>query len=78
MSFLGKDIGAQVHVIGKGRNERCVPLATVVIYDLDLATVEAACSDFYKVFSIADAPLLEERYNLPRRHFAPKCRAICA
>jgi hypothetical protein len=51
---------------------------TVVIYDLDLAKVEAACADFYKVFSIADAQLLEERYNCSTRHFAPNCRAICA
>lgn len=65
-------------MIGKGRNERRVPLATVVIYDPDLATVEGACTDVYKVFGIADAPLTEERYNLQRRHFAPKCRAICA
>ena len=34
---------------------------TVVIYDEELAKVEAASADFYKVFSIADAQLLEER-----------------
>ncbi len=37
---------------------------TVVIYDLDLARVERACADFYKVFSIHDAQLYEEKYNL--------------
>lgn len=37
---------------------------TVVVYDLDLARVEAACAEFYKVFSIHDAQLYEERYNL--------------
>ncbi len=37
---------------------------TVVIYDLDLSKVEAACAEFYKVFSIRDAQLYEERYNL--------------
>ena len=37
---------------------------TVVIYDLDLAKVETACADFYKVFSVHDAQLYEEKYNL--------------
>ena len=37
---------------------------TVVVYDLDLARVETACADFYKIFSIHDAQLYEERYNL--------------
>ncbi len=37
---------------------------TVVIYDLDLAKVERACSEFYKVFSVHDAQLYEENYNL--------------
>jgi len=37
---------------------------TVVIYDLDLAKVERAYADFYKVFSVYDAQLYEERYNL--------------
>jgi type IV secretion/conjugal transfer VirB4 family ATPase len=37
---------------------------TVVIYDLDLARVERACAEFYKVFSVHDAQLYEERYNL--------------
>lgn len=37
---------------------------TVVIYDLDLAKVERACSEFYKVFSVHDAQLHEEKYNL--------------
>ena len=37
---------------------------TVVIYDLDLAKVERACADFYKVFSVHDAQLYEEKYNL--------------
>lgn len=43
---------------------------TVVIYDLDLAKVERACSDFYKVFSISDAALYEERYNLVNAYLA--------
>src|SRR5271157_824610 len=37
---------------------------TVVIYDLDLAKVDRACADFYKVFSVHDAQLYEENYNL--------------
>jgi type IV secretion system protein TrbE len=37
---------------------------TVVIYDRDLAKVERACADFYKVFSVHDAQLYEEKYNL--------------
>jgi type IV secretion/conjugal transfer VirB4 family ATPase len=37
---------------------------TVVLYDLDLARVERACADFYKVFSVQDAQLYEEKYNL--------------
>jgi type IV secretion/conjugal transfer VirB4 family ATPase len=37
---------------------------TVVIYDLDLSKVERACSEFYKVFSVHDAQLYEENYNL--------------
>ena len=37
---------------------------TVVIYDRDLATVERASAEFYKVFSVHDAQLYEERYNL--------------
>ena len=37
---------------------------TVVLYDLDLAAVDQASAEFYKVFSIHDAQLYEERYNL--------------
>jgi type IV secretion system protein VirB4 len=37
---------------------------TVVIYDVDLAAVERACAEFYKVFSVHDAQLYEEKYNL--------------
>jgi type IV secretion system protein VirB4 len=37
---------------------------TVVIYDLDFAKVDRACADFYKVFSVHDAQLYEEKYNL--------------
>ncbi|HEY4951710.1 MAG TPA: type IV secretion system DNA-binding domain-containing protein [Candidatus Acidoferrales bacterium] len=37
---------------------------TVVIYDLDLAKVDRACAEFYKVFSVHDAQIYEENYNL--------------
>jgi type IV secretion/conjugal transfer VirB4 family ATPase len=37
---------------------------TVVIFDLDLGKVDRACAEFYKVFSVHDAQLYEERYNL--------------
>jgi len=37
---------------------------TVVIYDNDLAAVERATADFYKVFGVHDAQLYDERYNL--------------
>src|SRR5260221_11667955 len=37
---------------------------TVVIYDLDMAKVDRASADFYKVFSVHDAQLYEEKYNL--------------
>jgi type IV secretion/conjugal transfer VirB4 family ATPase len=37
---------------------------TVVIYDLDITKVDRACAEFYKVFSVHDAQLYEEKYNL--------------
>ncbi len=43
---------------------------TIVLYDLDLARVERACADFYKVFSVHDAQLYEEKYNLLNSFFA--------
>ena len=36
---------------------------TAVVYDTDLSKVEAACAEFYKVFSVHDAQMYEERYN---------------
>ena len=36
----------------------------MVIYDLDLGAVERAAAEFYKVFSVHDAELYDERYNL--------------
>jgi len=43
---------------------------TVVVYDLDLAKVEGACAEFYKVFGVHDAQLYEERYNLLNAYLA--------
>ena len=37
---------------------------TVVLYDRDPAVVEKATAEFYKIFSVHDAQLFEERYNL--------------
>jgi type IV secretion system protein TrbE len=37
---------------------------TVVVYDLNCANVDRATAEFYKVFSVHDAQLYEERYNL--------------
>src|SRR5271169_2827122 len=62
---------SQVHELGEGIKE--IELhgnyfgqfsLTVVIYDLDLARVDRACAQFYKVFSVHEAQLYEEKYNL--------------
>jgi len=37
---------------------------TVVIYDLDQSKVDRACAEFYKVFSVLDAQVYDEKYNL--------------
>src|SRR5208283_3573830 len=43
---------------------------SVVIYDLDPAKVDTACAEFYKVFSVYDAQLYEEKYNLLNAYYA--------
>jgi type IV secretion system protein VirB4 len=62
---------SQVRELGKGIEE--IELRgnyfgrfslTVVIYDRDLAAVERAAAEFYKVFGVHDAQLYDERYNL--------------
>jgi type IV secretion/conjugal transfer VirB4 family ATPase len=62
---------AQVRELGEGLQE--IEIAgnyfgqfslTVVIHDRDLAKIERACAEFYKVFSVHDAQLYEEKYNL--------------
>jgi type IV secretion/conjugal transfer VirB4 family ATPase len=37
---------------------------SVVIYDANPRKVETACAEFYKVFSVHDAQLYDEKYNL--------------
>jgi type IV secretion/conjugal transfer VirB4 family ATPase len=68
---------AQIRDLGKALEELEVKgnyfgwfSLTVVIYDLDLAKVQAACADFYKVFSVTDAELYDERYNLLNAYLA--------
>jgi type IV secretion/conjugal transfer VirB4 family ATPase len=62
---------SQVRELGKGIEE--IELhgnyfglfsLSVVIYDRDLAATERAAAEFYKIFSVHDAQLFEERYNL--------------
>jgi type IV secretion/conjugal transfer VirB4 family ATPase len=62
---------SQVRELGKGIEE--IELRgnyfgqfslTVVIYDRELAAVERAAAEFYKVFGVHDAQLYDERYNL--------------
>src|SRR6202008_2277979 len=62
---------SQVRELGKGLEE--IELKgnyygrfslTVVLYDSDLASLEKSATEFYKVFSVHDAQLYEERYNL--------------
>jgi len=42
----------------------------VVVYDGDLAKVESACAEFYKAFSVHDAQVYEEKYNLLNAYLA--------
>jgi type IV secretion/conjugal transfer VirB4 family ATPase len=43
---------------------------TVVVYDQELSKVESACADFYKAFSLHDAQVYEEKYNLFNAYLA--------
>ena len=80
---LGSDVlideskEAQIHDLGEALKEIEIKgnyfgtySLTVVVYDLDLSKVESACADFYKAFSIHDAQLYEERYNLFNAYLA--------
>lgn len=62
---------AQVRELGKGLEE--IELhgnyfgqfsLSVVLFDRDLSTVERAAAEVYKVFSVHDAQLYDERFNL--------------
>lgn len=68
---------AQVHSLGEALKELEVKgnhfgefSLTIVVYDLDLAKVESACAEFYKVFSVHDAQLYDERFNLLNAYLA--------
>jgi type IV secretion system protein TrbE len=43
---------------------------SIVIYDRNLSKVDRACADFYKTFSIHDAQLYEEKFNLFNAYLA--------
>ncbi len=68
---------AQIHDLGEALKELEIKgnyfgnySLTVVIYDEQLRNVESACADFYKAFSVQDAQLYEERYNLFNAYLA--------
>ena len=68
---------AQIHDLGEALKELEIKghyfgtySLTVVVYAEDLSKVESACSDFYKAFSVHDAQLYEERYNLFNAYLA--------
>jgi type IV secretion/conjugal transfer VirB4 family ATPase len=68
---------AQIHDLGEALKELEIKgnyfgtfSLTVVIYDEQLRKVESACADFYKAFSVQDAQLYEERYNLFNAYLA--------
>ena len=68
---------AQVHDLGEALKELELKgnyfgeySLSIVVYDRDLAKVERACAEFYKAFSIHDALLYEERYNLFNAYLA--------
>ena len=68
---------AQVHDLGEALKELEIKgnyfgqySLTVVLFDKDLSKIEAACAEFYKHFSVHDAQLYEERYNLFNSYLA--------
>ena len=68
---------AQIHDLGEALKELEIKgnyfgnySLAVVVYDEDLAKVESACADFYKAFSVQDAQLYEEKYNLFNAYLA--------
>ncbi len=68
---------AQVHDLGEALKELELKgnyfgqfSLTVVLFDKDLAKIELASSEFYKHFSVHDAQLYEEGYNLFNSYLA--------
>ncbi len=68
---------AQIHDLGDALKELEIEgnyfgnySLTVVIFDEQLRKVESACADFYKAFSVQDAQLYEEKYNLFNAYLA--------
>ena len=68
---------AQIHDLGEALKEIEIKgnyfgdySLTVVVFDEDLSKVESACADFYKAFSVHDAQLYEEKYNLFNAYLA--------
>jgi type IV secretion/conjugal transfer VirB4 family ATPase len=68
---------AQIHDLGEALKEIEIKgnyfgnySLSVVVYDEDLSKVESACADFYKAFSIHDAQLYDEKYNLFNAYLA--------
>jgi len=59
-----RDLGKGIEEIELHGNYFGLFSLTVVLYDRELAAVERAAAEFYKVFSVHDAQLYEERYNL--------------
>jgi len=65
-----RDLGESIKEIELNGNYFGLFSLTVVIYDLDPGKVERTCAEFYKVFSVHDAQLYEEKYNLLNAFFA--------
>ena len=60
-----RELGESIKQLGdRGQLFRSFFTECLVIYDLDPAKVDTACAEFYKIFSVHDAQLYEEKYNL--------------
>ena len=59
-----RELGESIKEIELSGNYFGLFSLTVVIYDLDPGKVERTCAEFYKVFSVHDGQLYEEKYNL--------------
>jgi type IV secretory pathway VirB4 component len=59
-----RELGESIKEIELSGNYFGLFSLTVVIYDLDPIKVERTCAEFYKVFSVHDGQLYEEKYNL--------------